>query len=291
MWWQTIKILSIYFSTTKLLTHCQVHWSEFLCQFNLTICFCPSHLGIKPNALTRQWDIYPKEGGSNYASINSINLCPVFTQEQLASSLHATFLSIPALHTTIIMDLKKLCSDIHSSLCLDPITSAQLDSLSPCWSIDPKGFLLLNKKKIYIPDTANLWLCILQYKHNHIISSHFGQNRTMELVWHEYIWPKLCDSIKSHIKSCTTCMCSKSQRHHPYGVLKQLLIPERPWNSISMDFIKKLPKSDGSNMILVIVDHLTKQLIFIPTIDNIISPVLANCSSSMSSPSMASPHM
>ena len=42
-----------YFSTTKLLTCRQVHWSEFLCQFNLTIHFCPSHLGTKPDALTR----------------------------------------------------------------------------------------------------------------------------------------------------------------------------------------------------------------------------------------------
>ena len=42
-----------YFSTTKLLTCCQVHWLEFLCQFNLTICFCLGHLGTKPNALTR----------------------------------------------------------------------------------------------------------------------------------------------------------------------------------------------------------------------------------------------
>ena len=70
-------------------------------------------------------------------------------------------------------------------------------------------------------------------------------------------------------------MCSKSQRHHPYGLLKQLPIPERPWNSISMDFIKKLPMSDGSNTILVIVDHLTKQSIFILTIDTITSPMLA----------------
>ena len=42
-----------YFSTTKLLTHCQVCWSEFLCQFNLTIHFHPGHLGTKPNVLTR----------------------------------------------------------------------------------------------------------------------------------------------------------------------------------------------------------------------------------------------
>ena len=70
-------------------------------------------------------------------------------------------------------------------------------------------------------------------------------------------------------------MHSKSQRHHPYGLLKQLLIPERPWNSISRDFIEKLPMSDSSDTILVIIDHLTKQSIFILTIDTITSPMLA----------------
>ena len=42
-----------------------------------------------------------------------------------------------------------------------------------------------------------------------------------------------------------------------------------------MDFIEKLPMSDSSNTILVIIDRLTKQSIFIPTIDTIMSPMLA----------------
>jgi hypothetical protein len=42
-----------YFSTTKLLTHRQACWSEFLSQFNMVICFCPGKLGAKPDALTR----------------------------------------------------------------------------------------------------------------------------------------------------------------------------------------------------------------------------------------------
>ena len=42
-----------------------------------------------------------------------------------------------------------------------------------------------------------------------------------------------------------------------------------------MDFIEKLPMSDSSDIILVIIDHLTKQSIFIPTIDTIMSPMLA----------------
>ena len=51
-----------YFSITKLLTCRQVRWSEFLCQFNLIICFHPRHLGTKPNALTRQWASILKRG-------------------------------------------------------------------------------------------------------------------------------------------------------------------------------------------------------------------------------------
>ena len=102
-------------------------------------------------------------------------------QEQLASSLHTAFLSVPTLHTTIIMDIEKLRSDIHSSLHSDLITSAQLDSPSPCWSINSEGFLLLDDK-IYVPDTSDLQLRILQYNHNHPISGHFRQNQTMELV-------------------------------------------------------------------------------------------------------------
>src|SRR5882724_7371215 len=51
--------------------------------------------------------------------------------------------------------------------------------------------------------------------------------------------------------------------HKPYGLLKQLPIPKKPWNSISMDFIEKLPPSSGYTSILVILDCLSKQSLFI----------------------------
>ena len=76
-------------------------------------------------------------------------------QEQLALSLHATFLSVPTLCTAIIMDIEKLCSDIRLSLCSNLIASAQLNSLSPHWSINSKGLLLLDDN-IYVPNTSFL---------------------------------------------------------------------------------------------------------------------------------------
>jgi len=62
--------------------------------------------------------------------------------------------------------------------------------------------------------------------------------------------------------------------HKPYGLLKQLPITEKPWNSISMVFIEKLPPSSGYTSILVIVDCLSKQSILILTHDTIMSPQL-----------------
>ena len=60
-------------------------------------------------------------------------------------------------------------------------------------------------------------------------------------------------------------MRSKPQCHRPYGSLQQLPILEYPWNSISMDFIEKLPSFSSFDTILVIVDQLSKQAIFIIT--------------------------
>ena len=136
------------------------------------------------------------------------------------------------------------------------------------------GLLLLNNR-IYVPSAGNLRIRILQYNHDHILAEHFGQNKTLELVCRGYSWPSLRADVQQFCKSYVTCMRSKPQCHKPYGSLKQLPIPERPWNSISMDFIKKLLSSSRFDTILVIVNRLTKQTIFIPAHDTITSADLA----------------
>src|SRR5258707_4800954 len=81
--------------------------------------------------------------------------------------------------------------------------------------------------------------------------------------------------VKVYVASCTKCACMKSPRHKPYGKLNQLQIPSRLWSSISMDFIKQLPNSEGFSAILVIINHLTKQVIFIPSHNMVNAPQVA----------------
>ena len=55
--------------------------------------------------------------------------------------------------------------------------------------------LLLFYNRIYVPSAGNLHTHILQYNHDHILARHFGQNKTLELVYHGYFWLSLYADI------------------------------------------------------------------------------------------------
>lgn len=56
----------------------------------------------------------------------------------------------------------------------------------------------------------------------------------------------------------------KSRRHRPLGTLQPLPLPEKPWHTVTFDFIVKLPKTKrGNDCICVFVDKLTKMVHFV----------------------------
>ena len=75
--------------------------------------------------------------------------------------------------------------------------------------------------------------------------------------------------------SCDACQRNKVVRHAPYGLLSPLPIPTRPWLSVSLDWITDLPPIHYHNVVLVVVDRLTKQAIFIPTTKSMAAPDVA----------------
>ena len=91
----------------------------------------------------------------------------------------------PVLHSANLFDLDQLLSNIHSAYSSDSLASLQLSKLSTSdfsvrWSLS-KDLLLLNSR-IYIPDHSDLHLHILHHRHDHILSGHLGQNKTIGLV-------------------------------------------------------------------------------------------------------------
>jgi len=272
-----------YFATTKVLTRRQVRWSEYLCRFNMVIRFRPGRLGGKPDALTRRWDVYPKEGDKHYSKLNPQNFRPIFSSEQLSASLRATYLEEITLRATVIMDIDKLHSDIRAHLTDDPAAVAGITSAtsgkSPRWTTDTSG-LLRYDGRIYVPlisgTSTELRTRVLQHKHDHVLSGHFGQNRTLNLVRRDYTWPECRTFVKDYCLSCVLCRRNKKPRHRPYGLLKPLPVPLRPWHSISIDFIEELPQSGDYDTVLVICDRASKQAIFVPCDKHITSVGVAH---------------
>jgi len=72
------------------------------------------------------------------------------------------------------------------------------------------------------------------------------------------------NTIKEYVTNCDICQRTKVVRHAPYGLMKPNEAPDRPWKSISMDFITDLPQSEGNDAILIVIDQLTKMAHFLP---------------------------
>ena len=57
---------------------------------------------------------------------------------------------------------------------------------------------------------------------------------------------------------CLVCQQNKVETVKTSGLIQPLNIPSQHWEEVSMDFITGLPKSEGKNVIMVVVDRLTK---------------------------------
>ena len=275
-----------YFATTKLLTRRQARWSEYLSGFNYNIRYRPGKQGLKPDSLTRRSDVYPQRGEGAYALANPQNLQTLFSEGQLITSARATFglaqgiIEYDVVLRATILDSESLRSDIIDALRNDELSKSHLDSPELPWSTSNSGLLLYNSR-VYVPDSNDLRLRILREKHDHPTAGHQGTRKTLELVRREYYWPSMQKFVSDYCSTCNDCPRAKPSRHKPYGLLKQLPIPERPWESISLDFIVELPLATSEldsrtyDAILVIVDRLTKMALFIPTVGTLKAKGLA----------------
>ena len=78
-----------------------------------------------------------------------------------------------------------------------------------------------------------------------------------------FYWPQLKRDVEQFITECAVCQRAKGETCHYPGLLQQLPIPDMAWSYISMDFVEGLLKSNGKDVILVVVDRLTKYAHFL----------------------------
>jgi hypothetical protein len=103
--------------------------------------------------------------------------------------------------------------------------------------------------------------------HDPPVHGHPGINRTTQIVERNYWWPQLRQDVKDYVQGCADCQRHKVNNRPTKAPLRPIYPkPEAmPFETIALDFITKLPESQGYDSILTVTDHdCTKAAIFIP---------------------------
>jgi len=92
----------------------------------------------------------------------------------------------------------------------------------------------------------------------------FWCRQNNDIIEKHFYWLELRQDICKYIRSCTTCTISKiSIKKH--GIYTPLPTPDRPWESIFMDYMSSLPSTKHENdYVFVVVDRLSKMKILAP---------------------------
>ena len=117
---------------------------------------------------------------------------------------------------------------------------------------------------------------LLKIYHDSPTVGHPGIARTLSTLLQSFSWPQVKVAVIKYVKSCDSCQRVKAQRLGKQGQLIPILPDCKPWSTIGMDMITKLPLSGGYNSILVVIDLLSKLTHFVPYKEASSLAVLAN---------------
>ena len=265
-----------YFTTSKVLKRRQARWSELLGGYDFKITYRPGVNNTKADILSRRTDYLPQGITTDQAKTTA----PLIRPDQLVLAAVDGAPNSPIQLEFSLKSIKKAYAD-------DPRASKLLSLSSgphppEKYTLTNEG-VLLYEGRTFIPNVTSLKLGLLCQHHDSPAAGHFGITKTLELLSRSYYFPKMAQFVEEYVNSCPVCQRNKGTLHKPFGLLHPLPVPKRPWSSISMDFIVKLPASQNTSLspspnfdsILVVVDRFTKMAHFIPCQESMNAETLA----------------
>ncbi|KAK9233383.1 hypothetical protein WN943_023632 [Citrus x changshan-huyou] len=223
----TDNVATSYFQSQKKLSPKQARWQDFLAEFDYRLEYKPGKANVVADALSRKAEL-----------------------------------------ATLSMSQPKsdLVSRIKEGLQQDPLAKDLLEKVLKektrrFWQ--EEGILLTKGDRLFVPRWGNLRKEVIKECHDSKWAGHPGIERTTALVQASYFWPHMRDDIEAYVRTCLVCQQDKVDHQLPAGLLEPLPLATRPWESVSMDFITSLPKSEGCGSIMVVVDRYSKYATFI----------------------------
>ena len=119
-----------------------------------------------------------------------------------------------------------------------------------------------NITRLYIPlSYINI---VLNSCHDHILSAHFGFQRTYNKIIKRYFWKGMYKDVDNWVRSYISCSQRKTHMHKVLAPLVNMNVPG-PFERVSVDILGALPITiNGNRYVLCFTDHCTRWPILVP---------------------------
>jgi hypothetical protein len=124
-----------------------------------------------------------------------------------------------------------------------------------------------NGSALVAPDPNSISKVLLEIYHDGPTTGHPGQAKTYQDLRRNYWWPGMHEFVKEYVRGCAVCQANKiiTRRNQPHLYPIPPEEDAKPFQTIAIDLIVKLPESKGYDAILTITDHdCTKGVILVP---------------------------
>ena len=147
-------------------------------------------------------------------------------------------------------------------------------TLANCWALarNNKGGFVISQELLYHNDKVEgqsvCQLCVpecrrdrvLKLAHDSVFGGHLGERKTRERIRLSFHWPKLRDSVRQYVLSCTKCQLRSRVKTTDRVPIAPITRAEVPFQVLNMDCIGPLdpPSAQGHRYCLCIVDSCTR---------------------------------
>jgi len=236
--WHTDHEALIWLASQPKLSKKQASWLRTLCEYPIELKYLPGKQNPAADALSR---------------LNLLRrLCLLRTPE--GGSSHVTTGAI--CHSLATLRTEITTEDWETAYLEDPVTAPEWVAPTQWRKVK---HLLWSASQVVVPR-------LLQEKvvSRYHTAGHLGEKKTEQQIRRRFWWRGIQQQVKRAVRHCVVCQRCKPKRKRKAGLLQPLAVPRQRWQSIGMDFLCGIPVVKNCNMIMVVVDRLTKMAHFVP---------------------------